>query len=371
MKVFAISDAQAFVKTGAKEFRYNREIRLTPSAKDVLTESGIKIVFDADATATVGAAPAPAASTGSAAPAAAAAPAAKPTASTGEILALFNSKEAQAMKAMICDIGHRCWQRDYNDGNGGNISARLGDYYLCTPTGVSKGFMKPEMICLVDGEGNQVAGNAPWRRTSEILSHLGIYRMVPAAAAVVHAHPIHATAFAMAGIEPPQCLIPEVEVFVGTIPVAEYKTPGSPQMSDILGRLAPKHQSILMGNHGVICWGTSIEDAYFKMEITDSYCRTLWVAAQLPTKRTTIPRDEMKILLDMKKKMGLPDERLTPQGETKLCAADPWEFIADRPMACATPARAGDINPTQATNAELEKLVKQVTDQVIEALSKS
>jgi L-fuculose-phosphate aldolase len=158
-------------------------------------------------------------------------------------------------------------------------------------------------------------------------------------------------------------LIPEVEVFVGTIPVAEYKTPGSPQMSEILGKLAPQHQSILMGNHGVICWGVSVEDAYFKMEITDSYCRTLWVAAQLPTKRTVIPPDEVKKLLDLKQKLGLPDDRHGLKA-AQLCDCDPWEQIADRPVACATPASGGPAVGTM-TNAELEGLVQKLTNEVL------
>ncbi|PTX97869.1 class II aldolase/adducin family protein [Opitutus sp. ER46] len=365
MKLFAQNDAAAFVRTGAREFRFNRDIRLTPGARDVLIEAGIKVVFDANASVPTGAAPAAPAKSE-----AAAAPAATPAYSGGkvDVQALFNSPEAKRLKEEICEMGRRCWQRDYNDANGGNLSARLGDYFLCTPTLVSKGFMKPEMICLVDIDGNQVAGNGKWRRTSEIMSHLGIYKMVPAAASVVHAHPIHATAFAMAGIEPPQCLIPEVEVFVGTIPVAEYKTPGSPQMSEILGKLAPKHQAILMGNHGVITWGTSVEDAYFKMEITDSYCRTLWVAAQLPTKRTTIPPDEVKKLLDMKEKMGLPDARHGLKA-AQLCDCDPWDQIGDRPQACATPAgKAASVDTM--TNAELESMVQKLTEQVMSALKK-
>jgi L-fuculose-phosphate aldolase len=350
MQLFAQKEATAFIKTGAKEFRFNRETRLTPGAKDLFNDAGVKVVFDAGD--------------------AAAAPMAPAAIATGkpDAVALFNSPQAKKLKEEMCEIGSRCWKRDYNDGNGGNISARLGDYFLCTPTGVSKGFMKPEMICLVDGDGNQLAGNASWKRTSEILSHLGIYRTVPAAMGVVHAHPIHATAFAMAGIEPPQCLIPEVEVFVGTIPVAEYKTPGSPQMSEILGKLAPQHQSILMGNHGVICWGVSVEDAYFKMEITDSYCRTLWVAAQLPSKRTVIPPDEVKKLLDLKQKLGLPDDRLGLKA-AQLCDCDPWDQISDRPVACATPV--GDGAPVAAmTNAELEGLVQKLTNEVVAQLGK-
>jgi len=351
MQLFAQKEATEFIKTGAKEFRFNREIRLTPGARDLFSDAGVKVVFDTGTAA----APATASAT--------ATPTGKP-----DVQALFNSPLAKKLKEEICEVGSRCWKRDYNDGNGGNISARLGDYFLCTPTGVSKGFMKPDMICLVDIEGNQLAGNGPWKRTSEMLSHLGIYRTVPGAGGVVHAHPIHATAFAMAGIEPPQCLIPEVEVFVGTIPVAEYKTPGSPQMSELLGKLAPQHQSILMGNHGVICWGTSVEDAYFKMEITDSYCRTLWVAAQLPTKRTVIPPDEVKKLLDMKQKMGLPDERLGLKA-AQLCDCDPWEQMADRPVACATPATGGP-SATAMTNAELEGLVQKLTNEVLGQLGK-
>lgn len=356
MKLFAQKEAQDFVKTGAKELRYGRDLRLTPGAKDVLSEAGVKLVF-------VDGAPAPAA---------VAAPAAGPSSAGGarpDVLALFNSPEAQRLKAEIIDVGHRSWLRSYNDGNGGNISCRLGEYFLCTPTGVSKGFMKPEMICLVDGQGNQLAGNGTWKRTSEILTHMGIYRAVPHAQAVFHAHPIYATAFAMAGVEPPQCLIPEVEVFVGTIPVAPYKTPGSSEMSEIIGSLAPKHQSIMMGNHGLICWGSGVEDAFFKMEITDSYCRTLVVASQIPTKRTTIPPNEMQKLLEMKQKLGLPDERLGLK-PAQLCECDPWEFIADKPVACATPAGAPAGAPISATNAELEALVARITDEVVKSLQK-
>lgn len=362
MKLFSQVEATAFVRTGAKEFRYSRDtVRLTPGARDILVAASVKVVYDPTATApaTTGVAPAKAE--------AAKATASAPAMSKGDVLALFNSPLAKKLKDDIVEIGSRCWKRDYNDGNGGNISARLGNYFLCTPTGVSKGFMKPDMICLVDIEGTQLAGNAPWKRTSEILSHLGIYKTVPTAASVVHAHPIHATAFAMAGLEPPQCLIPEVEVFVGTIPIAEYKTPGSPQMSKILGELAPHHQSILMGNHGVICWGTSVEDAYFKMEITDSYCRTLWVAAQLPSKRTVIPKDEVKILLDLKKKLGLPDER-HDQKAGDLCDCDPWEQISDRQMTVATPAGP---SVGKMSNAELEGLVQKLTEEVMGQLGKS
>lgn len=151
MKLIAQKEAADFVKTGAKEFRQNSEIRLTPGAKDVFTEAGVKVVFDAGAAAIA---------TGSAG----SAPVAAPAPHSAADIALFASKEATTIKEQICDIGRRIWAREYCDGNGGNISARLGpDRFICTPTGVSKGFMTPDMMCMVDGKGKQLGalGNAP------------------------------------------------------------------------------------------------------------------------------------------------------------------------------------------------------------------
>ncbi len=347
MKLFAQKEAAEFLKTGLKEFRYGREIRLTPGAKDLLVESGVKVIFEPDG--------GPSASSGNGAGAGA----------TGAYERLFYSKEAEELKRQMCEIGRRMWTREYTDGNGGNISARLGDMFLCTPTGVSKGFMTPEMLCLVDIHGNQLAGT--WKRTSEITTHMAIYKTTPEAKAVVHGHPVHATAYAIAGVEPPPCLIPEIEVFVGRVPVAPYKTPGSAEMASVIEPLAPKHQSIMMGNHGLITWGVSVEDAYFKMEITDAYCRTLIVASHIPGARTSIPGEKMAELLDMKKRLGLPDPRFEMK-PVQLCEVDPWEKIQDRPCGCSAPAPGAPQEPV--TNAEVENLVQRLTAEILESLKK-
>ena len=162
MKLFAQKDAEEFCKSGAVEFRYNRDIRLTPGAKDIFSEAGIKVVFDAEAVS--------------------AAPASAPAGATDD-QKLFNSPEAERLKKEICDIGRRIWAREYCDGNGGNISARLGpDRFIITPTGVSKGFMTPEMMSLVDIKGTQLAGT--WKRSSEFTTHAAIYETTPAAVSV-------------------------------------------------------------------------------------------------------------------------------------------------------------------------------------------
>ncbi|MCF7761819.1 MAG: class II aldolase/adducin family protein, partial [Cephaloticoccus sp.] len=144
-----------------------------------------------------------------------------------EIAKFFNSPALTVLKERICEMGRRLWQREYTDGNGGNITIRVGDNLaLCTPTLICKGFMKVEDMCLVDLDGNQLAGSRV--RTSEAKTHFGIMKRQPNAKACVHAHPPHATAFAIANVDIPSCLIPEAEVFLGKIGVAKYQTPGTP-----------------------------------------------------------------------------------------------------------------------------------------------
>ncbi len=243
---------------------------------------------------------------------------------SAEDLRLYHSPEAQRLKEEICDMGRRMWMREYCDGNGGNLSVRLApDRFLVTPTRVSKGFMKPEMLCLVDSKGHQLAGEL--KRSSEFTTHLAIYEAVPAAESVCHAHPCHAGAFSVKGLVPPLGLLPELEVFVGALPVTPYETPGTPEIAASIKPLAPGHQSIILGCHGVICWGFSVEDAYFKMEITDAYCRTLLLARSLPGS-VSIPEHKLEELMAIKKRLGLPDGRLgeTP---TEREPANPWSRL--------------------------------------------
>ena len=144
----------------------------------------------------------------------------------------MRNPEAQARKD-ICELGRRMWQRGFCAGNEGNLSVRLGaDLVLCTPTGVSKGFMRPEMMAVVDMEGKQVAAPAGKRATSEIRLHLAIYRKRADVGAVIHSHTPHATAFACAAEANragalPMGVHPEAEVFLGRVPVVSYCTPGT------------------------------------------------------------------------------------------------------------------------------------------------
>ena len=281
--------------------------------------------------------------------------------SKAELDRFFNSPAIHELKLQICDIGRRLWQRAYVDGNGGNIAIRVGeDIALCTPTLVSKGFMKPEDMCLVDLEGNQLCGVK--KRTSEILMHLQIMKRQPRAVATVHCHPPYSTGFAVAGIEPPTCMIPEYEVF-SSVAIAPYRTPGTPEMGKLVADLVDKHNTILMANHGVVAWShNNVEDAYFKMEILEAYCRTVLVASQLGHPAKTMTPTQLQDLLKIKQSLGIPDPRIGLK-ECELCDNNEWRpgvTCAVNPQANGH-ANAGGIAP----DPDAEALVKAITDQIM------
>ena len=218
------------------------------------------------------------------------------------------------LKQAICDVGRRLYEKNFVAANDGNISVRLGrGRYLCTPTMVSKGFMKPADIAVVDEAGRQLSGSKP--RTSEILLHLEIYRELPEVNAVVHAHPPHATAFAVAGVQLPSAILPEVEIFIGQVPIAEYDTPGSKRLAEsILPHLRNKANTILLANHGAVACGRSLEEAYFHLETLDQYCRILLLTRQIGSIRQ-LPGEKVEELLEIKQHLGLDDPRMGCKGE--------------------------------------------------------
>ena len=285
-----------------------------------------------------------------------------------EIERFFSSPAIQVLKDRMCDIGRRLWQRDYTDGNGGNITIRVGDNLaLCTPTLICKGFMTPDDMCLVDLDGKQLAGTR--KRTSEAMTHFGIMRRQPACKSCVHAHPPHATAFAIANVDVPSCLIPEAEVFLGKIGVAEYKTPGTPANADAVGEVGKTHQAVLMQNHGVIVWGKDVEDAYWKMENIDSYCRTIWIAAGLGGGLHRFTGSQAKELVELRQKLGMPDPRAGLK-ECELC--DSAEFrpgaVCHAPASPAVSDRGSQAQGGETLDPAIEAVVKAVTEQILKQL---
>jgi len=355
--VISVKDLEELLRRGGDVTSLPADAIITPAARDVLRD--LEQGGHAALSATVSASTARTAK----------APARPVTAasSAAELEAFFNTPEMRALKEEICDVGRRLWGRAYVDGNGGNVAIRVADdLALCTPTLVSKGFMKPEDMCLVDLEGNQKAGRK--KRTSEILMHLEIMKRQPRAKATVHCHPPHATAYAVAGVKPPTCMIPEIEVFIGEVPIAPYRTPGTPEMGQLVADLVDTHNTVLMGNHGAVAWShVNVEDAYFKMEILEAYCRTVWVASQLGQPLKTFTKEQLKDLLKIKQNLGIPDPRIGLK-ECELCDNEEW-----RPgVACGLPPQAnGRGNGNGAAprpDADAEAVVQMVTEQIMQRM---
>jgi L-fuculose-phosphate aldolase len=177
----------------------------------------------------------------------------------------------------IVQFGRLLHQNGFVAATDGNLSVRLDERrLLVTPTCISKGWMRNSDMVIVDMDGKRLAGKR--RVSSEIGMHLLIYRMRPDVHGIVHAHPPTATGFAASGYDLNRPLVCEVVVGLGSIPLARYGTPGTPELTDALEPLVPNHDAILMANHGVVTCGSSLESAYMKMETVEHFAKIALVA---------------------------------------------------------------------------------------------
>lgn len=231
------------------------------------------------------------------------------------------STNAHKIKQDVCEIGRRLYNKGFAAANDGNITVRISDNeVLCTPTMHSKGFLKVEDICTIDMTGKQIAGIK--KRSSEALLHLEIYKQRPEIKSVVHCHPPHATAFAVAREPIPQCVLPEVEVFLGDVPITRYETPGGQAFADTVLPFVNKTNIIILANHGTVSFGVDVEQAYWWTEILDAYCRILMLSRQLGNV-SYFNENEERELLDLKQKWGWADPRNTDEYKNcDICAND-------------------------------------------------
>ena len=280
------------------------------------------------------------------------------------------------IKEQICEIGRRVYNKGFAAANDGNISYRVGENeVLCSPTMICKGFMTPDDICAVDLEGAQIAGKR--KRTSEILLHLAIMKHRPDVKAVVHCHPPHATAFAVAREPIPQCVLPEIEVFMGEVPLAPYETPGGNAFANTVLPFLEKTNTIILTNHGTVSFGTNLEEAYWKTEILDAYCRILILTKQLGGQVNYLNEQKSRELLDLKKKLGFDDPRFHNEN-CDLCGNSAFRegYKEEMPVTKAfdaPPSYPGYLKPAAGAkeaggSLDPEAVVKLITDQVMAAM---
>ena len=281
------------------------------------------------------------------------------------------------LREEMCEIGRRVYNKGFAAANDGNISFRLSeDRVLCTPTRVSKGFMKPDDLCIVDMDGKQVSGKR--KRSSEILLHLTLMKTRADIKSCVHCHPPHATAFAVAHEPIPKCTMPEFEVFLGEVAITPYETPGGQAFADTVIPYVKDTDVIILANHGTISFGETVEKAYWWTEILDAYCRILMMARDLG-KVHYLNETKSRELLDLKTKWGYSDARLAPGMENcDICANDvfreSWQATGverrafDPPPPIVKQAAESTAAPAPGANVDQEALVQAITDRVLAAL---
>ena len=190
----------------------------------------------------------------------------------------------------ICRMLHR---KNYLAATDGNVSVRLGDRVLTTPSGVHKGLMEADQIITVDLAGRVLAGEGS--PTSEIRMHLLAYELRPDVAAVVHAHLPYATACTLAGIDLLEPILPEVVITLGGIPTAPYATPGSEEVPEAIRGFLREYDAILLSRHGAMTVGREVRDAYSKMEKLEHTARVI-LAARLQGPLPPLPAAEVEKL---------------------------------------------------------------------------
>lgn len=220
------------------------------------------------------------------------------------------------IKKMICEIGRRVWTRGYVAANDGNISVRLNEReVLTTPTGVSKGFMTPDMIIKIDMNLKVLSGSSKYRPSSEARMHLDAYKQREDIKSVLHAHPPYATGFAVANIPLDKCVLPEAIIVIGAVPIAEYALPSTNELPDAIRPYLQKSDAILMQNHGALALGQDLLTAYHRMETLEHTAKIVFLSHQLGNVNV-LNDDQVDRLMGLREKFNIP-------GRITHCQASP------------------------------------------------
>ena len=238
-------------------------------------------------------------------------------------------KESE-QKSLIIEIGKRLWTRGFVAANDGNISVRINsNEILITPTGVSKGFMTPEMILKLDLNGEPITKHPFYKPSSETKMHLEIYRQREDIQAVVHAHPPYATSFAVAGIAPNSCVLPEAVLTLGAVPIAPYGTPSTQEIPESIRSFVDQTDAILLANHGGLTMGENLLTACYRMETLEHASQITFLAMQMG-RVNVIPQDEIDKLMEVRRQMKIPGRIIVPGSEPVRINEAMLEAIANR-----------------------------------------
>ncbi len=298
-------------------------------------------------------------------------------------------------KKAILEVGKRMYNRGFVASNDGNISCKVSDSTLwTTPTGVSKGYMTPDMLVKVNLDGKVLMGKS--RPSSELKMHLRVYRENEEVMAVTHAHPPIATSFAIAGISLDRAILPEAVVNLGSVPIAHYATPGSVEVPNSIAPYCKTYNAVLLANHGALSWGKDVLEAYHRLESLEYYATVLMYTGRIIGNANELSCKQVSELIDIREKLGITSGGVPPcaveasntqdviktQGPIYAMAQSGREkgqesvsqpTYVDSNCGCSISIRSEQ--PTQSgveSNKKqlIEELTRQITDKVLESLKR-
>ncbi len=208
--------------------------------------------------------------------------------------------QTREIKEMICDVCHKMWQLGWVAANDGNISVKMEDgTFWITPSGVSKSFIKPDMLLRVNADMETLEGKKELKPSSEMKMHMRCYQERSDIGAVVHAHPPTATGFAVANKPLDDYSMIESVITIGSVPVTPYGAPSTYEVPDAIAPYLPYHDVLLLQNHGALTVGCDLITAYYRMETLELFAK-ISLTAHLLGGAKELPRDKIAQLLDLR-----------------------------------------------------------------------
>ncbi|HEX8285063.1 MAG TPA: class II aldolase/adducin family protein [Pyrinomonadaceae bacterium] len=265
--------------------------------------------------------------------------------------------DEQTARREIIRVGKLLYERSYVVSSDGNVSVRLDDgRVLATPTQTNKGRMTEDGLALTDLDGKALNDR---RASSELAMHLLIYREREDVRAVCHAHPPHGSAFAVAGLAIDQPILSEVILTLGCVPLAEYGTPSTDELTEAMRPLVKNHNALLMANHGAVAYGADVWQAFDRLETLEHTAKIAILARALGGARD-LPPDSIEKLIDVRERAGYLDERARCQA----CG-----YLHQTRVVCPTGER--DAAPAPAAAASTNGKISLTREELIELLSQA
>ena len=271
--------------------------------------------------------------------------------------------DEQTARRAIVRVGQLMYERGYVVSSDGNLSVRLADgRLLATPTQTSKGRMTEDSLALTDIEGRPLSDR---RASSELAMHLLIYRERPEVNAVCHAHPPHGSAFAVAGLAIDEPILSEVILTLGCVPLADYGTPSTEELTEAMRPLVRHHNALLMANHGAVAYGADLWQAFDRLETLEHTARITILARILGGSRS-LPPESIEKLINVREAAGYLDERARCQA----CG-----YLHDTQFTCSTEADRGSSSVVgrapQAYGANGAGKIALTREELVELLSQA